>query len=69
MCEAEGESDLFALYFGTGTAYREPIIGLGSTQNNGNYEIETTVELGQGAAVSPSLHSGSGYDNNVEPGV
>ncbi len=66
VCEAEGKSDLFALYFGTGTAYREPIIGLGSTQNNGNRVINTMVELGQGLASSPSLHTGAGYEGNAE---
>jgi Tfp pilus tip-associated adhesin PilY1 len=68
ICEAEGESDLFALYFGTGTAYREPIIGLDTdaAQVDGNYRIEISQELGQGAANSPSIHSGSGYADSVE---
>lgn len=67
ICEAEGESDLFALYFGTGTAFREPIIGLTATQDaQGNHAIETVIDLGRGAAVTPSIHSGSGYQDNVQ---
>jgi type IV pilus assembly protein PilY1 len=66
-CEAEGTSDLFALYFGTGTAYPEPIIGLNNSiaAHNGNAAINTTLDLGAGLALSPSLHSGSGYEGGA----
>lgn len=69
-CETEGQSNLYALYYGTGTAYWEPVIGLGSgTDANGNYEVEKSVSLGTGLTVTPSLHSGAGGDTKKQINV
>lgn len=52
ICEPEGLSRLYGLYYKTGTAYYEPILGaLGDT-------INTFVGLGKGLAITPSLHVG-----------
>ncbi|NEV65011.1 pilus assembly protein [Thiorhodococcus minor] len=64
MCEAEGKSNLHALFFGTGTGYPEPIIGLTSTTDgDGNHSVETVIDLGVGLTITPSLHTGRGYDD------
>jgi type IV pilus assembly protein PilY1 len=52
ICEPEGVSRLYGLYYKTGTAYYDPILGvLGDT-------ISTFVGLGKGLAITPSLHVG-----------
>lgn len=52
ICEPEGLSRLYGLYYKTGTAYYDPILGvLGDTLN-------TFVGLGKGLAITPSLHVG-----------
>lgn len=62
LCEAEGSSTLTAVYFGTGTGYRKPIIGLNTGITlEGNPAMLTEISLGTGAAVTPSLHTGAGY--------
>jgi hypothetical protein len=62
LCEAEGSSTLTAVYFGTGTGYRKPIIGLNmGITLEGNPAMLTEISLGTGAAVTPSLHTGAGY--------
>jgi len=53
-CTAEGSSTLYALYYLTGTAWKENVFG----DSTGDY-IPFTVDLGQGMGVSPSLHLGS----------
>ena len=52
ICIPEGLSALYGLYYKTGTAYYDPILGvLGDT-------IRTSVGLGTGLAITPSLHVG-----------
>ncbi|WP_081434478.1 pilus assembly protein [Desulfomicrobium baculatum] len=53
-CTAEGTSKLYALYYRTGTAWKENVFGDGG----GKY-VPFIVDLGQGMGVSPSLHLGS----------
>ncbi len=52
VCSFEGSSSLWALYYKTGTAYYKPIIGAISNILN------TSVDLGQGMALTPNLHVG-----------
>lgn len=53
-CTAEGSSKLYALYYLTGTAWKENVFG----DSTGDY-VPFIVDLGQGMGVSPSLHLGS----------
>jgi len=64
LCEGEGSSRLYGLYYKTGTAYSDPSV-FGSTietstNNTVRYRSNKFVELGRGFATSPALHSGSG---------
>jgi Tfp pilus tip-associated adhesin PilY1 len=64
ICAFEGESFLYALYYKTGTAYYESIIGYGAdTITVGSdilKEISKRLSLGHGIAATPSLHVGKG---------
>ena len=53
-CKAEGSSKLYALYYLTGTAWKEDVFG----DSTGEF-VPFIVDLGQGMGVSPSLHLGS----------
>ena len=62
-CRFEGESYLYALYYGTGTAYTQSVIGLGTrtvTQQDGTqaHEVLKTRLLGRGVAITPNIHTG-----------
>ncbi len=61
-CEFEGASALYALYFRTGTAYIQSVIGLGSGfVTNGaetEYEVSKRISLGDGLTVTPNIHTG-----------
>lgn len=59
LCTGEGVSRLYGLYYKTGTAYPSPAI-LGTTIISGKEIANPFMELGQGFATTPSLHSGSG---------
>ncbi len=52
VCSFEGNSNLWALYYKTGTAYYKPIIGVTGDVFN------TSVDLGKGMALTPNLHVG-----------
>lgn len=52
-CVAGGSSKLYALYYLTGTAWKENVFGEGS----GDY-VPFIVDLGQGIASRPSIHLG-----------
>lgn len=54
LCTAEGNSKLYALYYRTGTAWKENVFG----GESGQY-VPDVVDLGQGMGVTPSLHLGS----------
>lgn len=62
-CAGEGQSRLFGLYYKTGTAHPSRTV-LGTTAEQVGTEVKAVsnkfIDLGQGMATSPSLHSGSG---------
>jgi type IV pilus assembly protein PilY1 len=65
ICSFEGQSNLYGLYYKTGTAYFKSVIGTihhdidGNTEvDEGELEIKKTVSLGQGLAVTPNIHVG-----------
>jgi type IV pilus assembly protein PilY1 len=62
ICSYEGDSFLHALYYKTGTAYSENVIGYGDdtlTVGADTFaEISRYVSLGHGISASPSLHVG-----------
>jgi type IV pilus assembly protein PilY1 len=53
ICASSGTSYLYALYYKTGTAYSDPILGTGATPK---------VSLGEGLAFGGVMHIGSGSD-------
>lgn len=53
-CTAEGASKLYALYYLTGTAWKEDVFGDSTAEF-----VPFEVDLGKGMGVSPSLHLGS----------
>jgi len=53
ICASSGTSYLYALYYKTGTAYSDPILGTGATPK---------VSLGEGLAFGGVAHIGSGSD-------
>jgi Tfp pilus tip-associated adhesin PilY1 len=59
-CEFEGFSNLYALYYRTGTAFSRSIIGLngGNTDAEGNSEVSRQISLGKGLTVTPNIHTG-----------
>ncbi|ROR34993.1 pilus assembly protein [Inmirania thermothiophila] len=60
LCEAEGTSRLYGLYFLTGTARPElEVFGTAAT-GTGKLEVLERIDLGWGVASSPALHVGSG---------
>jgi type IV pilus assembly protein PilY1 len=63
LCTGEGYSRLYGLYYKTGTAYPDPIIGtytVSAVEYSAPY-----VELGNGFAAAPSLHTGTGSGDNT----
>jgi len=48
-----GASQLYALYYRTGTAYTQSVIGLDQA-----IEVRRRIPLGRGLAQSPNLHTG-----------
>jgi type IV pilus assembly protein PilY1 len=61
LCDYGGDSYLYALYYETGTAYKESVIGLGTnTLNVGGLkqEILKKKELGQGMPTPVVIHAG-----------
>ncbi|NIR31866.1 MAG: hypothetical protein GWN84_21630 [Gammaproteobacteria bacterium] len=69
LCGGDGTSELFALSFKTGTALDDPAV-LGSVCSDGGdscpeSELKSlrSVSLGVGLASSPSVHAGSGLDD------
>jgi type IV pilus assembly protein PilY1 len=52
LCEFEGSSRLWALFYKTGTAYFRPIL------RNASDPFATYVDLGRGLAMTPNIHIG-----------
>ena len=66
ICSFEGESNLYGVYYKTGTAYYESVIGTIHHDSNGDtvvdegeLEINRKVSLGQGLAVTANIHVGT----------
>jgi len=56
LCAAGGRSDLWALYYKTGTAHFTGI--LGTTPEGTKQRANNTIDLGRGLATSPNIHVG-----------
>jgi type IV pilus assembly protein PilY1 len=54
ICVASGDSNLYALFYKTGSAYSEPIIGLDATGHS-----QRSMSLGQGLASSVAIQIGA----------
>jgi type IV pilus assembly protein PilY1 len=59
-CEFEGYTYLYAVYYRTGTAYFESVIGLSTTNVNasGKHEVLRRTSLGKGLSITPNIHTG-----------
>lgn len=57
ICAATGSSNLYALFYLTGSAYSESIIG--TTTSGGNQTINRSESLGTGLAAQMAIHLGS----------
>ncbi len=55
VCVAAGNSNLYALYYLTGTAYTTPFIG--TTQSGGNTNAAPSISLGTGLASSMAVQT------------
>jgi type IV pilus assembly protein PilY1 len=58
VCASSGSSKLFALFYKTGSAYQEPIIGTSASGTNQN--VNTSVSIGAGLAFGSVAHMGTG---------
>ncbi len=58
VCEAGGNSWLWALNYTTGTAYFNPILGSTSTLIVDERQSTRKISLGKGLATSPNIHVG-----------
>jgi len=69
VCKFEGTSVLYACYYGTGTAYPESVIGLGTNfvveGGTNKFEVLRKVSLGQGLTLTPNIHTGREDGSNV----
>lgn len=64
-CKVDGLSQLSVTHFATGTAGNPPVIGTtGTADADGNYVIQTTLDLGVAPSLTPSLHTGNGYSSD-----
>jgi type IV pilus assembly protein PilY1 len=52
LCEIEGRSKLYAVYYKTGTPYYVPIL------TNTEDPFAVSVDLGKGLALTPNIHVG-----------
>jgi type IV pilus assembly protein PilY1 len=58
-CGIDGESMVYALYYRTGTAYAQSVIGLNTSDVvNGNALVLKNTSLGQGMTITPNIHVG-----------
>ena len=58
VCASSGTSKLFALFYKTGSAYQEPIIG--TSGSGANQNVSSSVSIGSGLAFGAVAHIGSG---------
>jgi type IV pilus assembly protein PilY1 len=61
ICASSGTSYLYALYYKTGSAYSESIIGT-TPGASGNSNVLGKMTLGEGLAFGVAIHNGSGAD-------
>jgi type IV pilus assembly protein PilY1 len=57
LCAVTGSSNLYALFYLTGSAYTESVIG--TTSSNGNTIVNRSMSLGTGLAAQMAIHLGS----------
>lgn len=58
LCQAEGQSFLYGVYYKTGTAWPESVFG--TFARNGERFVLDNLSLGRGLATTPSMHVGTG---------
>ena len=57
LCQITGTSNLYGLFYKSGTAHAKPAVGTHTDVSN--EEINTTkIELGDGMAITPNVHIG-----------
>ncbi len=66
ICSASGASNLYALFYKTGSAYSEPIIG--TTASGSNSNVNKSVSSGQGISSSMAVHIGASGSANASGG-
>ncbi len=64
-CESEGFSQLYGVYYKTGTAHPDRLAFGAQYDTNTNKFTETHIDLGRGFATAPSIHSGSGTGSDT----
>ena len=67
ICQSSGTSRLWALFYKTGSAYQEPIIG--TSASGANQVVNRFGSLGQGLAFGVVVHIGSGRDGSSPFGL
>ena len=67
ICVSSGTSRLWALFYKTGSAYQEPI--LGTTGAGANQTVNKFGSLGEGLAFGVVVHMGSGRDGGSPFGL
>jgi type IV pilus assembly protein PilY1 len=67
ICVSSGTSRLWALFYKTGSAYQEPIIG--TTASGANQTMNRFGSLGEGLAFGIVVHMGSGRDGGSPFGL
>ncbi len=60
LCDIGGESQVYAVYYRTGTAYKQSVFGVDVTSKDGdgNYKVLKQISLGKGMTISPNIHVG-----------
>lgn len=66
-CAYDGESNLYGVYYETGTAYISSVMGLDGSlvDADGNSAVLRKLSLGPGMALTPALHSGKEQGSKV----
>ncbi len=67
ICVSSGTSRLWALFYKTGSAYQEPIIGTSAA--GANQTVNKFGSLGEGLAFGIVVHMGSGRDGGSPFGL
>jgi len=67
ICTSSGTSRLWALFYKTGSAYQEPIIG--TATSGANQTVNKFGSLGEGLAFGIVVHMGSGRDGGSPFGL